>query len=310
MALTTNSFMERAIASFRRNAEEPAINAKYTDAVIITMLEEAYAHVVAEIIRCSPEPVVARYSVSIVADTTAYLLPPLIKSIQAIYSETTSGYKVFLDARGPLNPAGREVWVEGNILRMQSHVLIGGDTLIVEYIPSGTARLHDGACTVDSTGKIITLAATPSNGALDTRLNAYAGSTFRLISTADVSGNYNFIQEVQISSYARATRAATLLVALDPNLGDGTHSGTITYEIAPAIHQGLDHAIAMYLAWCIVSIEGSVTRAHLLRRMWQDIVRNLRLSAYYSNLMEAGKWRGDTFQNARFMGTRGRRYWW
>jgi hypothetical protein len=236
------------------------------------------------------------------------LLPPLIKSIQAIYAETTTGYKVFYDARGRWNPAGREVWVEGNLLRIQSNVLAAADVLKVEYIPSGTARLNNGACTVDSTGKIITFGAAPTDGTLDTRLNAYAGSVFRLLTTDDASGNYDYIQECQIDSYARDTRKATLKVALSPNLGDGTHSGTINYEICPAIHEGLDHAISLYLAWWIISVEGSVTRAHLLHRMWRDVVRNLRLSAYYSNLMEAAKWQGDSFRSSRFMGTQGRRY--
>ena len=87
-------------------------------------------------------------------------------------------------------------------------------------------------------------------------------------------------------------------LVLNPN--NNGSSGTTSYEIAPAIHQGLDHAVGMYLARWIVSIEGSITRARLLNREFQDVIRNLRLVTYYSNLMEAGKTRSDNFDNRRY----------
>ena len=72
-------------------------------------------------------------------------------------------------------------------------------------------------------------------------------------------------------------------------------------EITPAIHQGLDHAIALYLAKFIVGVEGSIARYNLLNREWRNMLRILRLDAYYSNLQEAHKWRADSYQNRRFM---------
>jgi hypothetical protein len=294
----TGSFIGRCISDVRRYTEEPVANAKYTDDVLINMIEQAYAHIINEVNRCNPEPVVARFSVTCVADTTEYILPPITGPIWAVYTETDSGYKIFYDSRSQLNPCGRRVWIERNILHVQSGVLEAGASLIVEYVPSGTARLHTGTCTVDSTGKIITLGATPTDGTLDTRAHAYIGSVIRIIS--DTDADYNYIQERIISAYTNTTRAATTLLALSPNQGDGIHSGTTSYEIAPAIHQGLDHAVAMYLARWIVSIEGSTTRARLLNREFQDVIRNLRLTAYYSNLMEVQKARADNYDNRRF----------
>lgn len=297
----TGSFLTDCIADVRRYTEEPVANAKYTDTVLARMITQSYAHIISEINRCNPEPIVASFDVTYVADTDEYILPPLMGAIWAIYSATDSGYKVFYSSRSHLNPLGRQVYVERSILRVQDGLFTAGDTITVEYVPSGTAALHNGDCTVDSTGKIITFGATVTTGTLDTHLQAYTGSVFRIVSDTDTS--YNFIQERLISSYAHVTRVATVELALNPNAGDGVQSGTTSYEIAPAIHQGLSHAVGMYLARWVVSIEGSITRSRLLNREYQDVIRNLRLMTYYSNLMEAGKVRADNYDHRRYSGS-------
>jgi hypothetical protein len=298
----TGAFLTRAIASFRRYTDEPTVNAKYTDAVLIQMLEESYAHILNEINRCSIEPIVARFNVtySLSTSTTSHTLPAMIGAIFAIYYETDSEYKIFYDSRGPYNTQGRGVYVTGNTLHIQSGALSDGRVITVEYIPSGTARLHDGTCTVDSTGLLVTFGATPTDGTLDTHANAYAGSIFRIVS--DTDADYNYTQERTITAYTNTTRVATLDVALSPNAGDGVQSGTTSYEIAPVIHLGLDHVIALYLAWWIASIEGSLTRARMLQTMWREALRNLRLNAYYSNLVDCRKMRADNYDNKRFSG--------
>lgn len=301
----SGSFISRCISEVRRYTEEPLINAKYTDAVLIGMIEQAYAHIINEINRVNPEPIVAQFDVTYTSGTNQYLLPPQIGTIWAIYSESDSGYKVFYRSRGRLNPAGRRVWVERNMLHVQEGSIDTGSTITIEYIPLGVARLHTGTCTVDSTGKIITFGANPTDGTLDTHVHAYIGSVFRIVSDTDTA--YDYIQERIISAYTNTSRQATTLIALSPNAGDGVHSGTTSYEIAPAIHYGLDHAISMYLARWIVSIEGSITRARLLDKEYQEVLRNLRLTTYYSNLVEATKGRADSFDHRRFSGSQ--LYW-
>jgi hypothetical protein len=264
------------------------------------MIEQSYAHLIAEINRCSTEPIVARYTVTCVSGVTKYRLPELIGGIYAIYNQTDSGYKVFFSARSRLNPLGQRVWVEGKTLHIQEGYLGIGDTITIEYIPSGTARLHDGTCEVDSTGLLVTFGATPTDGTLDTHQNAYAGSIFRLLTDTDT--DYDYIQERTIVSYNPVTRVATLDVALSPNPGATAYEGerATSYEIAPAISTGLDHAVSAYLAYWIASIEASPTRANLLFRVYRDVLRNLRLTAYYSNLPECTKARADNFSNSRY----------
>ncbi len=297
----TGAFLTRAISQVRTYTDEPSINAKYTDATLIEMIEQVYAHVLAEINRCSSEPIYARFTVTYVDATESYRLPELVGTINAIYHLTDSGYKVFYSARGGFNPLGKRVWVEGKTLHIQDGTLNGDDVLTIEYIPSGTARLHDGTCTVDATGKLVTFGATPTDGTLDTHSNAYAGSIFRLLSSTESS--YSYLQERTITAYSNTTRIATLDTALSPI----PLTGTTSYEIAPAIHLGLDHAVASYLAYWIAAIEGNVTRANLLKGVFRDIIRDLRLTAYFSNIQDCTKARADGFDNSRFYRNMGRR---
>lgn len=298
MALT-GSFLDRTITDFRLFADEPSVNAKYTDAVLIGKIEQAYAHIISEVHRNKIDPIVARFEVTYTASSsiTYHILPWLMGSIFGIYTETTAGSKVFYDSLSRYNPYGRRIWVEGNTLCIQPNAISSGEVLVVEYIPTGTARLHTGTCTVDSTGKLVTFGATVTDGTLDTHVNAYAGSIFKLVS--HTSGTYDFLQERTITAYANSTRIATLDTALSPN---PESNATTSYEIAPAIHQGLDHVVALYMAYWLVSIEGSVVRARLLRNMYRDGIRDLRLNAYYSNLPSARKLRADNYDNPRYRG--------
>jgi hypothetical protein len=295
-----NAFLTRAITQVRLYTDEPSINAKYTDATLIEMVEQVYTHVISEINRCSPQPIFAKYTVTYIDGTESYRLPELIGMVNAIYYATDSGYKIFYSSRSGYSPLGRQVWLEGKTLHIQSGVLNGDDVLTIEYISSGTARLHDGTCTVDSTGKLVTFGATPTDGTLDTHTNSYAGSIFRLLSSD--SSSYSFIQERTIVAYNNITRVATLDAALSPI----PLTGTTSYEIAPAINQGLDHAVASYLAYWLAAIEGNTTRANLLKGVFRDILRNLRLTSYYSNLQDCTKARADNFNNSRYVRSMGR----
>ena len=120
MALT-GSFLDRTITDFRLFADEPAVNAKYSDAVLIGKIEQAYAHIISEVNRNKVDPIVARFDVTYTTSSsiTYHELPWLIGSIFGIYIETTSGTKVFDDSLSRYNPDGREVWIEGHTLCIQ-----------------------------------------------------------------------------------------------------------------------------------------------------------------------------------------------
>ena len=185
---------------------------------------------------------------------------------------------------------GRGVWLEGNMLKMQVNTIEAGKEIIIEYIPSATARLHSGICTLNAAGTEATLAATPTQGTLDTHINAYAGSIIRILS-ANTNGN---LQERIITNYSHTTRVATLAVAFDP-----IPDGVIAYEICPPILRGLDDLVASYVAWQIALIEGQRNRASDLMKSYMERIRTVRLNAFYYNQTTTPTMRTDGANNSR-----------
>jgi hypothetical protein len=283
----------------RESIDEPIISAKYTDARIIAHLEKAYALVLNEINRNSKTPVVVRQTITLAASTTEYVLPHVMGSLFAIYKLDESGGKLFYDGRGRYNPFGQKIWLEGKTLHIQTVEGFGlGVELTVEWLPAGTARLHNGECTINADGDEVTLAETPNAGSLDTHVQAYAGSVLRIL---DVDGSHvtgDYIQERNIKSYAHTTQVATLDVALNPV--PTTDDGKIYYEIAPYINRGLDSVVPLYAAYRIASIEGNEKRARGILAAYRNELRNVRLTEYYSNMPESPRQRQDSYDNRRY----------
>ena len=294
------SFLTRAIADVREAVDEPITNKKYTDARVIRHLEKSFILILNEKNRNSKTPATVKQAITIVSGTTQYVLPYVMGSFIGLYNLSETGCKIFYDGRSMYNPFGRRIWLEDKTLNIQSVDSIGlGRNLIAEWIPSGIARLHEGTCDeIDSTGKIITFGATPNAGALDTHVKAYAGSKFRILEVdgSVVTGNY--MQERNITDYDHTTRKATLDVALSPI--PTTDNGKIYYEIAPFIGQAFDSVIPLYTAYRIASIEGNMKRAKGILDAYRNELRNVRLTAFYSNMPEAPRLRGDGFDTRRY----------
>jgi hypothetical protein len=292
----SDSFLSRSIAKVRQWIDEPAINAKYTDTEILEQLELSYISVVSEKNRSAQTPAVASVIVTLTAGTTEYILPYTIGTIEAIYEAEAYGGKLFYSSRSRYNPFGQRMWVEGNVLKLQDTGMLGfGDEITVEYIPSGTARLHHGTCTINSAGTEVTFGATPNVGTLDTHHNAYTGCVLRLLNTDGTTVTGNYQQERPITAYENTTRVATVAPALSPV--PTTDDGSIYYEIAPAIHKGLDLVVPIHAAYTVAAMEGNRKRAGTILTAYREQIRNVRLQAYYSNVQECSKMRGDNFDN-------------
>jgi len=295
----TESFLTRAIVDVREAIDEPIINKKYTDARIIRHLEKSFILVLNEKNRSSKTPATVKQTITVVSGITEYVLPYTMGSLIGLYDLSETGCKIFYDGRSPYNPFGRRVWLEDKTLNIQTVDSLGiGTELTAEWIPSGIARLHEGTCTIDATGKIITFGAIPNAGTLDTHVEAYAGSKFRILEVDGdiVTGDY--MQERNIVSYDHLTGKATLDVALNPI--PTTDTGVIYYEIAPFIGQAFDSVIPLYAAYRISSIEGNQKRAKGILDAYRNEIRNVRLTAFYSNMPEAPRLRGDSFDTRRY----------
>ena len=294
-----DSFLTRAIDDVRLNVDEPAVSAKYSDAEIIKLLEKSYIFVLGEKNRCDQTPAVVKQTITIVDGVTQYVLPHVMGSFEGLYASGDSGTKIFYDGRSRLNPYGRGVWLEGHTLNIQSTDMFGiSRELIAEWIPNGVARLHNGLCTLNSDGDEVTLGATPNAGTLDTHNQAYAGGVIRILGVDGTTVTGNILQERNIISYNSTTRVATVDVAFSPI--PTTDDGNIYYEIAPAIHKGMDTVVSLYAAYRIMSIEGNKKRADGILQAFRNELRNVRLTAYYSNMPEAPRDRCDNFDNRRY----------
>jgi len=302
MAITAtdyaDSFLTRALADIRKHIDEPTVKAKYSDADLIKQIELSYILVLGEKNRNALTPAVGRVTITLASGTTEYILPYTVGSIEAIYEGTSGGGRIFYSSRGQYNPLGRFLWVEGNVIRFQSTGFLSlGAELTVEYTPAGIARLHHGECTLNAGGTIATFGATPTVGTLDTHHDAYVGCTFRIVNVIGTTVTGNYQQERTISAYNNATRAATLTPAL--TTVPTTDDGEIIYEIAPAIHKGLDMVVALHAAKTIAQIEG-LGRAANIEKAYAEAIRHVRLSAYYSNVQDATHLHGDNFDNRRY----------
>lgn len=293
------SFLSRAIDDARDAVDEPNVSAKYSDAKLIRMLEKAYIIAINEKNRNTKTPIVAKETITVANGTTKYVMPYVMGSLLGVYNLSESGCKIFYDGRSRYNPFGQKIWLEGNTLNIQSTGLLGiGLALTAEWIPIGTARLHNGVCTLNAAGDEVTFGATPNAGTLDTHHEAYAGSVFRVLGVSGSTITGNYIQERNITAYDETERKATLDVALNPI--PTTDDGYIYYEIAPAIHKGMDTVVALYAAWKIMSVEGNKKRADSILAAYRNELRNVRLTAYYSNMPEAPRLRGDNFDQRRY----------
>ena len=294
-AYYSESFLTRAITDARESTDEPIIAAKYSDSRIINLLEKAYILVLNEKNRTSRTPAVAKITKTIASGITTYPLPHTVGSVHGIYKLGDTGGKAFYDSRSKFNSFGRGMWIENQTLHIQTTGMYGlGTELTIEYVPSGIARLHNGTYTVNTDGDVVTFGATPNAGTLDTHHEAYAGSIFRSLG-ADTTGDY--LQERVMTAYDETSREATLDAPLDP-----IPTGTLYYEIAPAISKGMDTVVALYAAWRIVSTEGNAKRASGILKAYRNEIRNVRLTAYYSYMPEAPIDRCDSPNNRRYGG--------
>ncbi len=293
-AFYSDSFLTRAIADVRESTDEPTQKAKYSPTRIIEHLEKAYIIVLNEINRNSRTPAVARIVKTIASGTTTYPLPHTVGSVHGIYTTDVTGTKAFYGSRSKFNPLGRGIWFENQTLHVQTADSFGtGTEITVEYIPSGIARLHNGICTLNAAGDVVTFGVTPNAGTLDTHHEAYAGSILRILGS---DGTNSYLQERVITAYDETALEATLDVPLDP-IPTGSN---IYYEIAPAISKGMDTVVALYAAWRITSTEGNAKRASNILKAYRNEIRNVRLTAYYSYLPEAPIDRSDNPNNRRY----------
>jgi len=294
------SFIERTRTSIREIAGEPSIHAKYTDARLLTWIEQAYSHIILEINRRSANPIVLPFTIALDADLLLYVLPPTVQRIIDLELLNSDGNTIgYTMPSSRYNPGGPGVTLEHNCIRFWNDP-VDGYSLRVWYVPSGCVRLHTGsiasdASIVNSTTLntcTVVLPATPTTGTLDNRPNAYIGSVFRVLSAT----TKDYVQERMITAYDVTTRTITVSPCFETALLPGA---TVVYEIAPPVEQAVDIAVATYVARTLCALEGERDRMATLSSLYQEQIRDLIDQNKWMNAMTEGLKRDSRFARGR-----------
>jgi len=275
-------FLTRCVTRVKEAIDDPDIEGKYSNTQIVNFLEEAYAEIIGEIMRNSKASQLCYFDIVLGAPTAdqRYVLPPIIGSVRSIEILDSGGaFLGYLMPEGLTTSGGQGSRISGNILFIAQNRMASGGIVRIRYVPKGTSRLHDGTASA-ATASTVTLAATPNQGELDRRENAYAGSTIRLL--GDVS---NIMQERLIYAYDPTTRVASIKPDFSPvpTSSVGPPVVSILYEIGPLMAPVLQPVIAYYAAQSIAAVEGMREKVAALNLIILRRMRTLRLNAAHYN---------------------------
>jgi hypothetical protein len=286
-------FLTRSLTRVRTALDEPEINAKYGNPLIIEYLETAYADVLGDISLNSQHPLLVRYDIPLAnqASEQWYDLPPIMGSLRDVQLLNTAG-----DVQGHLSPQhltspwGQTWRIDHNRLWIDKNTFSQFYSIRLFFVPLKPARLHDGSAAA-LTASTITLAATPTKGTLDRRPNAYAGAVVRILGAA----TNDLMQERIICSYNATTRVASIKPDFDPvPTATSTPVVPILYEIGTTLDQVVDMAVSLYAARTIAAIEGQENRYRALDREITRMSRRIRLNAANYDAYAGGYMSPDT----------------
>jgi len=257
--------LERVLALIRQNADEPVIDAKYSDDDLLLRVEAAYQIVLSEINVNNDAPILSRHNISLATGTATYMLPPNAQSVTRIakINATTGQPEWYVTPLSRWGPAPG-IRFEGRVLRFEPTWLNAAETVEMTYIPNGDVRLHYGtAAAVDSTS--VTLTETPTLGDYDDRANAYVGSVLRILSSG--AGG---IQERTVT--AMSSKQCIVDPAWSPS-----PSGTTVYEIVPLYGRLVESVVAAYVARDLQRINRNKLGVQFLNEKYMEERRATRL---------------------------------
>jgi hypothetical protein len=298
--IASESFIETVVERARAYLNDPDVEAKYPDDWIIRhALMPSMVDVMARLNLSTDAPVVCRLSVTPVAGTRFYQLPPCVGEVLelAVYSEQM----ILLEdvpTRHFLNPFGSNWRLEGSTLVFEP-TPTGGQTYSLAYISNGAFYPHlsedGGTLEVSPTGAHrMWLDRAPDKGALDRRPNAYAGQVLRLLPSADGAVEERVIGE---SGYEGGRIWCDLRTPFTyTTSGDG-----LRYEVAPAGHESLYDAISLMVAMrmgTMARLNGSTMKQ--LETLYRSGLKTIKDNLHTMQQRRPKGWAGDTRDNREY----------
>jgi hypothetical protein len=287
-ALSGSGFLSDCVTLIRRMTDEPSLVPKYTDSDLVEHLTSAMTMVMSELHNNSDHNIICRFDIQLVSGQQTYILPPNVGEVWAVRKMGTTTpifpiYEVWADNHWSSHQSG--FVIEGNEFRLLTDWR-STDILEILYVPNGESHMHLGTPQA-AAARTITLDATPTDGTLDTRANAYAGYLCRLLTSDE-----GYVQERIIDSYDNTTQIATLTTDWDP-----TPTGTMTYEVLPSYSNIIKHCACMQASLDILGNEGNAKRTQLLERRYLTKIRALRQMITKKSSRFGGHGIGDTSDN-------------
>lgn len=291
-------WLSRMASMIRKWTDEPSSNIKFDSATLQLMIQQSIREMFTDVLINADRQLTARYTITIVQDVIEYVLPPNVGTILRVASmdALTDHPTQEVPPSTPWSPTALGWYVEGNMLRLRTlNVLEPDETIEILYIPNGDFRPHNGTTTsISADGLTVVLGATPTDGTLDRRPNAFGGYVFRLLNSAD--GTAPNEQERLVASHDNASRTLVLRRPLNPiPAGDA-----LAYELVPAIPAIFEDVLVVHVARRICEANGNVQRANMLMRTYAEKARSMRLQISKTQFQEAKRFDGRTTSNIDF----------
>lgn len=271
----------------RQALDEPTLQAKYDDAYIINLANEAWPEVIVDLYGAASNPPLARHDVAITDQQTYGVLPATVGEVRRIEVWDQDGVTLNGEIlpRSRFNAYGQGLAFEGTHRFRIEPATLAACILRFYYVPSGEAVLLKGTTAISqqtSTTLTLNSGTTANLGAIDRRPNAYIGSIVRTLaySGALPAGYLRYpVEDRQVSAYDVATGVITtespwtLYGSLMP-----APLGNLTYEIFPPEAQGVFPVLWIKVARDICITENRADKAKLLTARMMEVRRTMMLA--------------------------------
>jgi hypothetical protein len=255
-----------ALSRVRKWVDDPVVRSKYSDALILDLMNETWCEVLTDLFNQATNVPIARFDITLVKDQADYTLPANTGEILRIAKlDSDTGIPNWEVVPGSfLNPYGWGFRFEGSQrVILNPTPTASDDVLTVEYIPAGDIMLHVGKAPIaNMTSSALQLATTGPNvltGTVDRRPNAYLGcyvSVFDSDNGAPPDGYRVFpVQERIITAVDVADQTVTVSPDFDFDASAQSAFQNVKYEVYPVEAPIVWPIVTLYVAAKIVAIQ-------------------------------------------------------
>lgn len=289
--------LTNAIRTIRLHVDDPAARAKYTDDVLVGLMSDAWPSVLQDIYGQTQHPPLARFAVDLVEGQEYYYLPATVGEVWEVAKFDDQHRMMWrIKTRHRKSSFLNGVTFEGTQRFRVDPSIYAGESIEVDYIPSGDIVLHQGtALPSGCTTSTLTMGNTVTLGAEDRRPNAYIGS---LLSVNGFSGGvpsgYRFfpVQQRIITDHAVGTGVLTVAPNFDFDLSTlpgGSPTPVLSYEVYPIEATLYFKAVALRVARDICGLE-TKPKAKFVEQLYNEARRSASLlSANFHAGMQANR---------------------